>query len=202
MNSVEYLLQRRSVLAKNLAEFVQKGILKCRGKEKYSRYIAKYVNCLAHACFALTNAQVKEYVCRQYVDNIHCPTPFATFAGKGTSGKLDEIFEFLQQTGLKISSSNGEEILAANQCRIAIYFAKACDHPDPDKKWQSTDFHFLRQESDGSWTGKAGISRKVKRYKSLPQALPLEKENPYVLHSLYILTNPHASAILRPSFEK
>lgn len=202
MISEEYILKRRETLAENLSEFIKKGFLKDRGKEKYTFRAARYVNCLGDACFGLTNAQIEEYVCRQYVDNKFCKSPFGTFMPESSEKLLEEIFDFLQKTGLRISLCQQNDVLKANQRVVAIYFAKACDQPNSNEKFESKDFHFLHQKPDGTWTGKQGFERKVVHYKTLPQTLPLQKNNPYILHGVFTLTNPHICAPDVNKFEK
>lgn len=193
MSSVDYYIKRREVLAKNLLEYVQKGLLKSRGKEKYTFHTAKYTNCLAHACFGLPNEYIEEYVCRQLVDNHCCPSPFAGF-GKGKKETLENMFEFLKKVGLEVSPYTGNEILKSNQTKVALYFSKAYDMPNSEKNFLSADFHFLRQELNGHWSAKDGFNRRVKTYKTLPETIKLQKDNPYILYGLYVITNPYATA--------
>lgn len=193
MSSNEYYINRRNVLAKNLFEFVQKGLIKSRGKEKYTFRTAKYVNCFGHACFCLANEDIEEYVCRQYVDNHHCESPFSYF-GKGKTETIANMFEFLQKAGLEIKPYNGDDLLKTNQTKVALYFSKVYGVPDDERNFLSADYHFLRQNPNGQWTAKDGFKRKTKTYKTLPEIIKLQKDNPYILHGIYVVTNPYAAS--------
>ena len=186
--------ERRNLLAERLAQFVQIGFIKGRGKEKYTRFTAKYINCLADACLGLTNGQIKEYVSWQYVDKVHCPSPLGTFQEKDKNKLLEEMFKFLRKTGLSVSPYLEGMSLTQNQRRVAVYFSKAYDIVDADKRFLSKDFHYLYQQPNGIWTGKWGFGRTVKRYKNLPETIKMQKDNPYVLYGEFVITNPYATA--------
>ena len=188
------LEERRDKLAQRLAQFVQKGLIKGRGNQKHTRLTARYTNCLAFACLGLTNEQIEEYVCWQYVDRYHCPSPFASFNEKNKMDLLNSIFSFLKKTGLRVAPYNANENLTQNQRKVAVFFSRAFDMQDADKRFLSKDFHFLYQQQDGTWVGKNGLERRVKHFKSLPQTISMQKDNPYVLYGEYVITNPYGTA--------
>ena len=76
-----------------------------------------------------------------------------------------------------------EQALKFNQWKVALYFEEI---EFKGKKWLN-DFHFLKEEQDGSWSGKMGYTKFVKEYDFLPETC-----DNYCHYNTYSITNPHA----------
>ena len=68
------------------------------------------------------------------------------------------------------------------QWKVAYYF-NLCDEPNQ----YIPDFHFFRQEKDGTWSSKAGKDNRIHIFRRLPQLF----EGGYKLQKIYMITNPY-----------
>lgn len=186
-NTPESRRQLRQPIIKVLNNIFQLGYVRARGEEEYGRYGGS-VNCFEHACFNLTNDLIDGLGLN---DLKYCfASPFGGFDTTSVQSAKEEILDFVRQTGLEMKEEKFPKALKANQYRVALYFSEGFA-----KAFRTKDFHLLVQEFDGSWSGKRGSqSDIVDHYSKLEESLPFDHSNRYVLDSVYVVTNPYASA--------
>ncbi len=154
-----------------------------RGTQKYIYHNHSYVNCFCHACFNFSNDDIENFLS-------DCPTKIYGnfFIGTGEQTikpTKQHMVDFIKSTGLKIEKCKKNTILKPNQYKVALFFAVSKHSPH-------RDFHFLRQEPNGQWTGKNGFrSNKVEIFETLPKTLPYTGNNPYKLNEVFVITNPY-----------
>ena len=170
-----------------LKTYVKAGLVPAREHESYDHNF-EYVNCLEHALFNLTNAQIEtlhhglttEEIFGE-IDDIENPEQEMTFEKK-VENKMRTL---AKKVGLKVSTEYGKNIvLAKNQWRIALY--------THDIAW-----HFALQERDGTWSAKECWTDRIATFEKLTEYCDIYngyKELRLKLQKTYIITNPYAEA--------
>jgi len=156
-----------------LKKIVSLGHMPARGGERYdivhpvynekNGYVVNYygdlINCFAHACFNLSNKQIRENDINP-IDMIN----FSQFvpSKEATDFEIERnISSFVNSTGLIMRTCNPEGIMKSNEWKVALYLCK-----QPDLR----DFHFFLQEKDGTWSSKYGYNAdQLDSLKELPK---------------------------------
>ncbi len=176
---------RRNAFAKKLNVIYKHGYLPSRGTESYKVmldedvYAADLINCYGHACFNLTNRQLKEFgITSRDTNFLWClwEDPAAKF-----SYVAEQMEKFIRSTGLKVARCKPNEKTKSNQWKIAVYYQSEGD---------IDDYHFMLQEKSGIWSSKLGASDHVDTYDDLPR--PYYRD--YTFYATYIITNPYVQA--------
>lgn len=160
---------------RKLQKIIKQGHIPCRGEESYTKTY-KLANCFEHACFNLSNLQLK-YSLKEADTN-----DFSHFQSYNKDKAFDQITNYLKETGLQIERCSQNKILKSNQWIVAIYFEPL--YP------VCKDYHFLLKEKDGTWSGKVGFSEKIETFKTLP--IKMDNNCFYEFYDTFCLTNPFA----------
>ncbi len=183
-------MEKKEPVIKKIGKLFELGYVPSRGDETYyfktknSILTGHIFNCFAHACFNLTNQQIDDL--NFYEDEIFDLQGY----NRGNLSQLQksEVAQhftgLIKSAGLIVEPCLEETVLNGNQWKIALYF----DEIKFGKNSQLRDFHFLLQEKDGSWSGKAGYTPRVKKVDSLPKELDYY----YSFYECYSITNPFA----------
>lgn len=182
-----------------LKEIFSKGYLPSRGNQSYTaicpnteKSYANQVNCFAHACLNLTNEQLDKLNFSNY-DTFW-------FDIKSYSYEPDEyvaknFMKIMKRIGLEVEKCNKKASPKNdNQWKVALYFGYT--------KFLDSDYHFIKQEQDGSWTSKVGWENKVDHFEQLPKIINSPTGTEYKLFGTYIITNPHKATQLDEINEK
>ena len=157
------MTHKKRVILK-LKEIVASGYLPSRGLEPYqgmTRYhqkIDQLANCFEHAIFNLTNEQFDDYEFLEREGDV-----FGSLSSNILVPKIvteAEACEFVRKTGLKMDECELNPKLKENQWLVAMYFEE-----DPII---GRDFHFIRKEKNGLWTGKRGYTDKIQKFDEMP----------------------------------
>lgn len=169
------------------------GYLPAREYQTYSEInphtgnsFSSQINCFAHACLNLTNEQLANL----NLDN----DDTYYFDIKDYSYEPEEYIEkcFLQRIkrfGLTAETCDKTfNPQKENQWKVALYFGTT--------KFLDCDYHFLKQEKDGSWSCKIGWSPlEVDRVETLPKVYKSPVGTDYYFYKTYIITNPEANKV-------
>lgn len=153
----------------------KKGYLPAREKMKYSKLHTSVVNCFAHACFNLTEKDLKEL--NPYMPELH--DFFCNFDNCGVGNYIKKATEKIEKVGLKFEKSSLEEKIKENQWKVAYYVMH--------DEFLGNDLHFMIQCKDGKWTSKVGLMSKIEVYEKLPETY----HEDYDLVGIYKITNPY-----------
>ena len=164
------------------------GVLKrgaVRGKQKYTFNSAFSVNCLGHAVFNFQNKDIGELASNhrdELRDFFWLFERVEMFKHKIPSKQLckkaeQDLFDKVHLAGLEIEECDIDDEVREGQYKIAYYF---------DSTLAREDFHFMRQEPDGKWSSKAGMSLDVEEFSQLPK-----KFKDYKLIKIFKVTNQH-----------
>lgn len=185
-NTCESRRLLRAPILKKLKEFVGQGHMPCRGDEDYKDF-GCHINCFGHI-FGLSNAQLGTLGLDAFKYSLL--NPFGGCDERSTDKAKQEMMDFIEQAGLLVEEEKIAKVLKSNQYRVALYFSEGFINGNGRK-----DYHWLRQRRDGAWEGKRGAdSDIVDKFDSLPKSLPFDCSNKYILDSVSVVTNPHASA--------
>ncbi|MBE7074171.1 MAG: hypothetical protein E7379_03680 [Clostridiales bacterium] len=164
------------------------GYVASRGREAYklvenntTKNYAYLTNCLGHACFNLTNEQLKNF------DESDAST-FGNFIQSifhANKYIAKDIFKFVKECGLKVSPSTKLSNVKDNEWKIALYFG-----------WYGNrkDYHFLLQEKDETWSSKWGTTSELYFIDTPTKKLSHNGYN-YNLYGFYKISNPHTKKI-------
>ena len=156
----------------------KRGYMPSRGRVKYN-FVSKYfTNCFGHACFNLTNSQL----IKLGINNVGVWSFFGCFGLKtGSDEYIKTAKNKIESVGLKIEESSLDEKIETNQWKVAYYYHQ--------NEYFGDDFHFLRQEKDGSWSGKFASYKEIEYFDKPPKKYGGE----YFLKGIYKITNPYVS---------
>lgn len=162
------------ILIKKINVIYKKGYMPAREKENYGELYAKSVNCFGHACFNLSNEDLKkidEYMpeLREFFRSFNC----------GIGNYFKEARNRIKKVGLNIESSSSAEKIAKNQWKIAYY--------QMYDEFFGSDVHFIIQGKDGKWYSKIGSNEEVEVFNRLPKVF----NKKYDLMGVYKITNPY-----------
>lgn len=160
-------------LIKKINMIYKKGYLPEREAKKYSLLYTKAVNCFGHACFNLSNKDLKT------MDPDLLNELFRNFGGCGFTNYFKVAQERIRQVGLKIETSSVSEHIEKNQWKIAYYIMH--------DEFKGNDIHFMIQTKSGKWTSKLGSSSKIEVLDKLPK----NYKKDYSLMGVYKITNPY-----------
>ncbi len=170
----------RDGIIKKLNEIFRQGYTPSRGKEEYSVDcidnipIARLANCFVHACFNLKNDHYWDYyITSREAKQMKC------FYNESDDDELvqKKLITFVKRTGLLIKPCDQNLVVRENQWKVGLYFSN----------WSClSDYHFLLQEKDGTWSGKRGLTKLVDRFEELPQQV-----YDYELKEIFVITNPY-----------
>lgn len=137
-----------------LKQIVQSGEGTTRRFQRYSRRASKFVNCLFHAIFNLTNKQIKKLDLDEKDKKL-----FQGFFKNGdTAQAIADIKNFVEQTGLLFEKCDYDDRMEKGSSKIALYLC--------DDLWKR-DFHLFREEKNSRgnvvWTSKVGFTKKTKK---------------------------------------
>ena len=168
--------RKTQAMIKKLNMIYKKGYLPARERKRYSELHAKAVNCFGHACFNLSNNDLKKL--EPYLDELK--DFFRNFDGCGLRNYLNEAETRIKKVGLKIESSSIDEHMQKNQWKIAYYIMNNAS--------LGNDIHFMIQGKNGKWTSKAGSLPNIQVFDKLPKIY----NDDYSLVGIYKITNPYA----------
>ena len=183
-------------IIKKLESVFKKGYIPARKDETY-QYIptASYLptgnlgNCFTHACFNLLNEHYEKlnitYSEFNSLRNL-------SLERKSIEQIREELFEIIEKVGLKFQSCEANTPIKPNQWKVAYYFDMG----------EVTDYHFLLQEADGTWSDKLSITKIVRHYPEPPKSIYHGTNGAYYLQGFYLITNPFAQAQKSDTFEK
>ena len=160
---------------KKLNMIYKKGYLPARETEEYSELHTGMVNCYGHACFNLSNEQLKELEPSKY----DLRDFFRNFATRGARNIFSEVQNRIRQVGLKMERSSPNEKIQKNQWKIAYYIQNDI--------FAGNDLHFMIQTPNGKWTSKIGTNPTVEVFDKLPDVY----HKNYSLSGVYKITNPY-----------
>ncbi len=183
-------MKERRSLIKDISTIFALGYVPSRGDESYlyktksHTTTASLCNCFGHACFNLTNQQLDDL--NIYDSDIIALQGYcgADLSIKTKSEITKHLFKIVKDAGLIVKPCTKESILKNNQWKVALYF----DELSIYNKTYLRDFHFLKQEKDGSWSSKIGYRPEVKKVETLPK----QYDYYYSLYGVYSITNPNA----------
>ena len=159
-----------------------------RENQKYTLTNAYQINCFGHSVLNFSNQDIRK-ICKNYKEeffNFLWIYNEFDFRGKNLKAETirdvyqSELLSRVKKLGLKIKECDLDEELNDNEWRVALYF-KA------DKNEE--DFHFFKQEKDGTWSSKAGQSRFIQKFNTLPCVF----RDGYKLQKIFMITNPYLS---------
>ena len=170
-------------MLKKVGEVLKRGVV--RGEQEYTMSTALTVNCMGHSFFNFENKDIEE-ISKEYDDELrdffwlferfkmfqyHLPS-------KLISKKVEkDLADKMALAGLEIEECEKDDEVEDGQYKVAYYFKF---------KLGREDFHFMRQEKDGTWSSKMGASMGISKYNSLPR-----KFNDYKLIKIFKVTNPY-----------
>lgn len=163
---------------KYLKEIFEMGYIPSRDFSSYKEFFV--ANCFEHACFNLTDKQLKS---PKLINSF-----FSDFYDKFSTEKTeDNMLNLITDTGLKIEKSNRKTILK-NQWKISLYFSL-----NPGYITYINDFHFFLQTYNSNiWTSKMGfLDNKVYTHHRLNTNF-FHQPYLYQRYANYIITNPNA----------
>ena len=172
---------------KILHTFFKQGYFPSRDRQSYGVFLPQakiqaqnLVNCMAHACFNLTNAQLN--------------TPaFQEFKGFYTGGMVDgntdtkevqteKMLHFIKEVGLKVEECDPDAVLKDfRSWKVGLYFRYS-------DVWEDLDYHYCLQEKDNTWSSKFSSYLQLDHFEYL-RAYML---NGYEFEKCFIITNPNA----------
>ena len=165
-------------LVKKLNRIFSLGYIPSRENQSYKFKLnnglktGDLINCFFHACFNLTNNQIKKFkISFEEADVLwhYYPTE------KGVDRNyISTLVKFIESTGLSINECKQNTKMNYNQWKIAYYYNN-----------QNFDFHFMLQEKDGKWSSKLGSSRNLEYFEEAPK----EYHKDYKLEGFYAITN-------------
>ena len=161
-------------IVKKLNMIYKRGYIPKRESMKYSYYHACAVNCFGHACFNLSNNDLKKL--EPYLLELH--DYFRDFSSTKHSF-IEEAKNRITNVGLKVEKSSLSETIQKNQWKIAYYVK--------NDEFTGRDLHFMIQGKDGSWLSKIGSNSEIEIFKNLPN----EFRDKYYLSGIYKITNPY-----------
>lgn len=173
-------IDRKKGFLKFMNKIFERGDYAGRGNEKYTFVTSHYVNCFGHAFFNFRNKYLNKLI-RRYPMQLY--DFFFYFKGikyrgdKAYEKITQDMLERIKMTGLEITESDIDEKLEDGEWKVAYYF----NFDD-----REIDFHFLRQEKDGSWSGKFGKSKRVESF----EQLPIIYDGRYYLRGIFKIKNP------------
>lgn len=148
---------------KKINAILRKGKMTGRGGQKYTIFNTFTINCLGHAFFNFSNQQIRN-LRRGYEDELRS----FLWGLEEPSDQQDAfklITEQLEQkiceTGLLLEECQINDKIEDGQWKVAYYYK------DGDDK----DFHFIRQEDDGTWSSKLGSYMEIDHFDTLPLML-------------------------------
>ena len=183
-------MEKRVPVIKKIGKIFELGYVPSRGDETYSFktknsiLTGNILNCFAHACFNLTNEQIDEL--NLYEDEIFDLQGYnrSNLSQMKKEDVAQHFAGLIKDAGLIVEPCLEETVLNGNQWKIALYF----DEIEFGGSKSLRDFHFLIQEEDGSWSGKAGYTPRVKKFDKLTEKLDYY----YSFYECYAITNPFA----------
>ena len=162
-------------LIKKINMIYKKGYMPAREKEKYSELHAKSVNCFGHACFNLSNDDLKQM--DKYMPELKYF--FRNFNSCGIRNYFSEAQNRIENVGLKIERSSLSEHVQKNQWKIAYYLMH--------DEFLGNDVHFMLQDRNGKWYSKTGSNAEIEVFNTLPKVF----NKNYSLMGVYKITNPY-----------
>ena len=167
---------------------IKAGHVPSRGDEDYkyctkSGYLASdIVNCLGHAVFNFSNAELDDMKLDKEAGRIFCDIE-SKKGGDTIEGITEGVIDLVKKTGLKIEPAKPEAMLKSNQWKIALYFGQLED--------STLVFHFFFQEEPNHWTSKMAHQKHITHYDHLDD-IYVDKDATYEKYEEYIITNPYA----------
>ena len=183
-------MEKHKPIIKRISEIFELGYVPCRGDESYfykTKKLSKtgdLLNCFGHAVFNFTNEQLDSLnLCNSEIFELQGYTGH-DLDKKDKQEIADHFCGIIKDAGLLVTACSADATMKFNQWKVALYFDKFTIN----NKSYIRDFHFLRQEKDGTWSGKSGYRPEVKKIDKLPQ----NYDYYYTLFEVYSITNPHA----------
>lgn len=174
------ILEEEKCVIKKINVLLKRGKMPGRGDEKYTIFNTFTVNCLGHAFFNFTNNQIKK-LNSQYSEGFryflwHIVEPeIQRDAYKFVTEQLEQK---IRDTGLILEECDINDKVKDGQWKVAYYYKDGL---------QNEDFHYMRQEKDGTWSSKLGSYRQIEHF----DRLPLMYNDGYCLAKIYKVTNPY-----------
>lgn len=170
--------------------FLKQGYLPSRKNQSYEvvspntqKPYGLGINCFGHACLNLTNEQLDSLNLSEQDAHI--------FDIKEYSYEPDEYIEKnfikrMERFGLTAKHCKKSYVPQnENEWKVALYFGYI--------NFFDTDYHFLKQEKDGRWSGKIGWKpRDVEQFDKLPKVYISPLGTRYYLYKTFIISNPEA----------
>lgn len=187
---------RQRGFVKEIKKVFSRSQIPSRGSQKYNFVNTFKVNCLEHAFFNFTNKEIRK-ISREFSHELFeflwIFEALQTYMFYSTPTQVynkihDELIDKIKSVGLKIEDCLINEELKDNQWKVAFYF-----NPEAGEE----DFHFMRQEKDGTWSSKAGKYMKVQKFDEPPE---LFREN-YQLVKFFKVTNSCFSKDIQDELE-
>ena len=176
-------MNRESTL-KKLRKVIKSGYTPSRGFQVYTMPNSSILNCLAHACFNMTDE-----VCKANNFTLADADSFRYFCAFSQEFTKLSLFYFIEDTGLQLVPCEKQTSLKPNEWEIALYFAIGDTDYD--------DFHFLLRENNKTWSSKFGSSKrveKVRNSKDFSYIISDHTTSYYHLDGFYKLKNPYADS--------
>ena len=161
----------------------------------YSKEAANIANCLEHAVFNFTDEMLVLLVENFGEDVVKFWSGFNSLCYKferepkrQLKDLTNEIIKRINKSGLKIEECDLNDCVKDGQFKVAYYF----DFCENDSIRPCPDFHFMRQEIDGTWSSKFGRCEKVETFDTLPEIY----NESYRLQKIFKITNPYFHKLL------
>lgn len=188
----EITLIKKSVI-KKLETIFKQGYIPTRGFETYEYIPTKsywptgsLANCFTHACFNLLNEHFEKFDIK--LDEFNSLRNLE-LDKKSIEQIREELFEVISAAGLKFQKCDVDTPTLPNQWKVAYYFDMG----------EQTDYHFLLQEKDGTWSDKLATTKQVRSYETPPKSIFHSSDSSYYLQGFYLITNPFAQIKPEPA---
>ena len=138
----------------------------------------RQMNCLAHACFNLTNELFDKLQfddCDRYIFDAK------RYPYEPEDHVVKNFIKKMQYCGLRVKKCKATTKTKTNEWKVALYFGSTA--------MLDKDYHFIIQESDGKWSSKVGWLSEVE-YLKTPLKVYSTHGIDYKLYGIYIIENP------------
>lgn len=142
-----------------------------RQLKNYSCFVTDEANCFIHAFFNFSDNTLEKIVKKHGYGALYTIWHIKNLKNKSAEQIGQELVKRVQKTGLQVEECDEYETMEKGQWRVAYYSSP-------------TDYHFMRQEEDGTWSSKRGSLANVETFKKLPP-----KFESYKLKKYFKVTN-------------
>ena len=170
--------RKTEALIKKMNKIYKNGYVPSRENVNYFLHTFT-VNCFGHACFNLTDKDLKEL--EPY--DAELKDFFKRFDACSIRDYIKSASNKLDQVGLKMQKSSLSDSVKKNQWKVACYSMSE----EMFSGGFRTDIHFIIQGKDGKWYSKMGQNAYIDCFDKLPETIGKS----YSLEGIFKITNPY-----------